>query len=161
MSDGVRSLRAGRGRAESEGARRCAPRCGNGGRAVARKRFETARIVADQNILFLRLIGRVEGQHIFAAGFRVEAAYRENAFLVAIMAISTVSADPPPGSPEVQNSICDTNATPGGICDDYNSNLDATIGPDWSQIAVQLSMESASEIEIEIFEHPLFLGASQ
>ena len=72
-------------------------------------------------------------------------------FLVAIMAISTVSADPPPGSPEVQNSICDTNATPGGICDDYDSNLDATIGPDWSQIAVQLSMESASEIEIEIF----------
>ena len=61
-------------------------------------------------------------------------------FLVAIMAISTVSADPPPGSPEVQNSICDTNATPGGICDDYDSNLDATIGPDWSQIAVQLSM---------------------
>lgn len=72
-------------------------------------------------------------------------------FLVAIMAISTVSADPPPGSPEVQNSICDTNATPGGICDDYDSSLDASIGPDWSQIAVQLSMESATEIEIEIF----------
>ena len=72
-------------------------------------------------------------------------------FLVVIMAISTVSADPPPGSPEVLNSVCDTNVTPGGICDDYDSNLDGSIGPDWSQIAVQLSMESASEIEIEIF----------
>ena len=71
--------------------------------------------------------------------------------LITTLLIPIASAAPPPGSPEVENTICDTNSTPGGICDDYRSSLDPTIGDHWSQITVLLTMESASEITIEVF----------
>ena len=72
-------------------------------------------------------------------------------FMVLMISFSVVSADPPPGSPEVENSVCDTNSTPGGICDDYDSALDQTSGDHWSKISVILKMESAEQISIEVF----------
>ena len=47
--------------------------------------------------------------------------------------------------------MCDTNSTPGGICDDYDSSLDQTSGDHWSKISVILKMESAEQISIEVF----------
>ena len=72
-------------------------------------------------------------------------------FIVLMIFFSAVSAEPPPGSPEVENSVCDTNSTPGGICDDYDSSLDQTSGDHWSKISVILQMESAEQISIEVF----------
>ena len=72
-------------------------------------------------------------------------------FIVLMIFFSAVSAEPPPGSPEVENSVCDTNSTPGGICDDYDSALDQTSGDHWSKISVILKMESAEQISIEVF----------
>ncbi|MGB1777163.1 MAG: hypothetical protein ACPHIY_01505 [Candidatus Thalassarchaeaceae archaeon] len=71
--------------------------------------------------------------------------------IVLMISISAVSADPPPGASEVDNALCDTNSTPGGICDDYDSSLDQTTGDHWSKISVMLEMKSAEEIRIEVF----------
>ena len=47
--------------------------------------------------------------------------------LVLLLMMQSVAAAPPPGDAEVVNDICSTWNGGNGICDDYNSDLDAQL----------------------------------
>ena len=44
--------------------------------------------------------------------------------------------------PEVVNDICSTWNSQNGICDDYDSNLDATFTEEWIEGQVRMVMET-------------------
>ena len=70
--------------------------------------------------------------------------------LVLLLMMQTVAAAPPPGDPEVVNDICSTWNGGNGICDDYDSGLDATVTDEWVEGQVRMVMETASTIEMSI-----------
>ena len=70
--------------------------------------------------------------------------------LVLLLMMQTVAAAPPPGDAEVVNDICSTWNGGNGICDDYNSDLDATVTDEWVEGQVRMVMETASTIEMSI-----------
>ena len=70
--------------------------------------------------------------------------------LVLLLMMQTVAAAPPPGDAEVVNDICSTWNGGNGICDDYDSDLDATITDEWVEGQVRMVMETASTIEMSI-----------
>ena len=70
--------------------------------------------------------------------------------LVILLMMQTVAAAPPPGDSEVVNDICSTWNSQNGICDDYDSNLDATFTEEWIEGQVRMVMETASTIEMSI-----------
>lgn len=71
--------------------------------------------------------------------------------LVIILLFAPLSnAAPPPGDPEVSNEICSSWANGNGICDDYASILDLTVGEEWIEGLVDITMEGASAIEMSI-----------
>jgi len=78
--------------------------------------------------------------------------------LILLLLMQIVSAAPPPGDSEVSNQICSTWESTEGICDDYDSTLDATITDEWIEGQVIMLMDSASTIEMSldlaIFELP-------
>ena len=75
---------------------------------------------------------------------------RQSLVLVIILIAPLAAAAPPPGQPEVSNEICSTWNSSEGICDDYDSNLDATTSNEWVEGHVRISMESASSIEMSL-----------
>ena len=70
--------------------------------------------------------------------------------LVLLLMMQTVAAAPPPGDAEVVNDICSTWNGGNGICDDYESDLDATVTDEWVEGQVRMVMETASTIEMSI-----------
>ncbi|MEE3201591.1 MAG: hypothetical protein VX224_05930, partial [Candidatus Thermoplasmatota archaeon] len=70
--------------------------------------------------------------------------------LVLLLMMQTVAAAPPPGDPEVVNDICSTWGGGNGICDDYDSSLDATTSDEWVEGQVRMVMETASTIEMSL-----------
>ncbi|MEL0336248.1 MAG: hypothetical protein VXA63_04095, partial [Euryarchaeota archaeon] len=70
--------------------------------------------------------------------------------LVLLLMMQTVAAAPPPGDAEVVNDICSTWNGGNGICDDYDSGLDATVTDEWVEGQVRMVMETASTIEMSI-----------
>lgn len=70
--------------------------------------------------------------------------------LVLLLMVQTVAAAPPPGDAEVVNDICSTWNGGNGICDDYDSDLDATVTDEWVEGQVRMVMETASTIEMSI-----------
>ena len=70
--------------------------------------------------------------------------------LVLLLMMQTVAAAPPPGDPEVVNDICSTWSDGNGVCDDYDSSLDATATDEWVEGRVRMVMETASTIEMSI-----------
>ena len=70
--------------------------------------------------------------------------------LVLLLMMQTVAAAPPPGDAEVVNDICSTWNGGNGICDDYDSDLDATVTDEWVEGQVRMVMETASTIEMSI-----------
>ena len=70
--------------------------------------------------------------------------------LVILLMMQTVAAAPPPGDAEVVNDICSTWNSENGICDDYDSNLDATFAEEWVEGHIRMVMETASSIEMSI-----------
>ena len=70
--------------------------------------------------------------------------------LVLLLMVQTVAAAPPPGDAEVVNDICSTWNSGNGICDDYDSGLDATVTDEWVEGQVRMVMETASTIEMSI-----------
>ena len=70
--------------------------------------------------------------------------------LTLLLMMQTVAAAPPPGDAEVVNDICSTWNGGNGICDDYESDLDATVTDEWVEGQVRMVMETASTIEMSI-----------
>ena len=70
--------------------------------------------------------------------------------LILLLFVQIVSAAPPPGDPEVSNQICSTWESTEGICDDYDSTLDATSTDEWIEGQVIMLMDGASTIEMSI-----------
>ena len=75
---------------------------------------------------------------------------RQSLVLVIILIAPLAAAAPPPGQPEVSNEICSTWNSSEGVCDDYDSDLDATTSNEWVEGHVRISMESASAIEMSL-----------
>ncbi len=61
-----------------------------------------------------------------------------------------VHAAPPPGQPDVSNSICSSWNSSEGICDDYESSLDSTPGPEWFRTSVDVISEDAETVEMTV-----------
>ena len=64
--------------------------------------------------------------------------------------MQTVVAAPPPGQPEVTNDICSTWNSSDGVCDDYDSSLDLTPGPEWIASSVEIDVADAEMVEMRV-----------
>ena len=72
------------------------------------------------------------------------------ALVIILLFAPLAYAAPPPGEPELSNEICSSWADENGVCDDYDSSLDATLSDEWIEGHVAISMEGASSIEMSI-----------
>ena len=70
--------------------------------------------------------------------------------LTLLLMMQSVAADPPPGQPDVTNDICSTWNTANGICDDYDSSLDHTPGPEWIASSVEVDVADAEMVEMRV-----------
>ena len=70
--------------------------------------------------------------------------------LTLLLMMQSVAADPPPGQPDVTNEICSTWNSANGICDDYDSSLDFTSGPEWIARSVEVDVSDAEMVEMRV-----------
>ena len=70
--------------------------------------------------------------------------------LTLLLLMQTVVAAPPPGQPEVTNDICSTWNSSDGVCDDYDSSLDLTPGPEWIASSVEIDVADAEMVEMRV-----------
>ena len=70
--------------------------------------------------------------------------------LTLLLMMQSVAADPPPGQPDVTNEICSTWNSANGICDDYDSSLDFTSGPEWIASSVEVDVSDAEMVEMRV-----------
>ena len=70
--------------------------------------------------------------------------------LILLLLMQTVVAAPPPGQPEVTNDICSTWNSSDGVCDDYDSSLDLTPGPEWIASSVEIDVADAEMVEMRV-----------
>ena len=73
------------------------------------------------------------------------------AVLLVLLLISPVySASPPPGEPDVENTICSTWNSQSGICDDYQSALDGSSISEWIKSSIVLNVVDADSVSLTI-----------
>ena len=70
--------------------------------------------------------------------------------LTMLLLMQSVVAAPPPGQPEVTNDICSAWNSSDGICDDYDSSLDLTPGPEWIASSVEIDVADAEMVEMRV-----------
>ena len=70
--------------------------------------------------------------------------------LTMLFLMQSVAAAPPPGQPEVTNNICSTWNSSDGVCDDYDSSLDLTPGPEWIASSVEIDVADAEMVEMRV-----------
>ena len=70
--------------------------------------------------------------------------------LTMLFLMQSAAAAPPPGQPEVTNDICSTWNSADGICDDYDSSLDFTPGPEWIASSVEIDVADAEMVEMRV-----------
>ena len=75
---------------------------------------------------------------------------RAAAALTMLLLMQSVVAAPPPGQPEVTNDICSTWNSSDGVCDDYDSSLDLTPGPEWIASSVEIDVADAEMVEMRV-----------
>jgi hypothetical protein len=83
-------------------------------------------------------------------GVRLQFMVRAAALLVLLIISPTILAAPSPGQPEVMNDICSTWESTVGICDDYDSNLDASPLDEWVTSALRVRVESAESVSLSV-----------
>ena len=79
---------------------------------------------------------------------RARLAWTILALLLLSSTSTTVSADP--GSPEVQNQICQTWNSTVGICDDYNYADDDTPSMEWVEGRYNVNMDNATMMSVTL-----------
>ena len=75
---------------------------------------------------------------------------RAAVLLVLLLLTPLTAADPPPGQPDVSNDICSTWNSADGVCDDYDSSLDLTPGPEWIASSVEIDVGDAEMVEMRV-----------
>jgi hypothetical protein len=83
-------------------------------------------------------------------GVRLQFMERTAALLVLLIISPTILAAPSPGQPEVMNDICSTWESTIGVCDDYDSNLDASPLDEWATSALRVRVESAESVSLSV-----------
>ena len=72
-------------------------------------------------------------------------------FLMPLLMFATPAlADPPPGTPEVNNTFCSTWNNGTGICDDYNAAHDLTNSAEWVEAHYEFTMHDTNSFTIEM-----------
>jgi len=82
--------------------------------------------------------------------FMPETVQRAAVLLVMLLMVPIAAADPPPGQPDVVNDICSTWNSANGVCDDYDSALDLTPGQEWMRSSVEISIQDAEMVEMNV-----------
>lgn len=70
--------------------------------------------------------------------------------MVPVLSAVPALADPPPGTPEVTNTICSTWNNGSGICDDYNFAHDLSSADEWVRSNYRFEMHNTTSVTMTL-----------